>query len=447
MKVIVVGAGEVGYHLSEQLIKENKDVVLIDKDISKVKYAQTHLDCMVVKGEGTDMDLIRSLDIEKNDIFIAVTDSDEVNLITCFLVSSELKLKTKIARVRRLDYSRSNLLQNNYVGVDFVINPELEAARAIVNTIQQGVTAGTTTFESGNLQLRDLFIHKDSMLNGTSVKDIRQKINEDYLITGILRNNDIIIPKGDTKVYEGDHLFVTGERVGVNRFLAKSGVIFKRLKHIVIVGGGRTGKFVAEYLASIDKNVKLIEKDYNKCKQIAEQIPDITVIHADISDESIFDEEDLGSFDLMLSVTNNQELNILTSVYAKESGIKKTISLVSKVNYLNMAAKLGIDSTISPKISSANAILKHIRKGNIKGVYSLFDGKAEIIEFTIPPKSKHKSVAIKNLALPKNSLIVAINRNNKNIIPDGNYILDEGDNLILFAKKSSIDKVEEFISK
>ncbi|AEI13909.1 TrkA-N domain protein [Flexistipes sinusarabici DSM 4947] len=447
MKVIVVGAGEVGYHLAEQLIKENKDVVLIDKNINKVKYAQTHLDCMVVKGEGTDMDIIRSLDIEKDDIFIAVTDSDEVNLITCFLVSSELKLKTKIARVRRLDYSRSNLLQNNYVGVDFVVNPELEAARSIVNTIQQGVTAGTTTFESGNLQLRDLFIHKDSILNGASVKDIRQKISEDYLITGILRKNDIIIPKGDTKVYEGDHLFVTGERDGVNRFLSKSGVIFKRLKHIVIVGGGRTGKFVAEYLASIDKNVKLIEKDYNKCKQIAEQIPDITVIHADISDESIFDEEDLGSFDLMLSVTDNEELNILTSVYAKESGIKKTISLVSKVNYLNMAAKLGIDSTISPKISSANAILKHIRKGNIKGVYSLFDGKAEIIEFTIQPKSKHKNVPIKNLALPKNSLIVAINRNNKNIIPDGNFILDEGDNLILFAKKSAIDKIEEFISK
>lgn len=447
MKVIVVGAGEVGYHLAEELVKENKDVMLIDKNINKIKYAQAHLDCIAIKGDGTDIELMKSLELTPEDVFIAVTDSDEVNLITCFLLSSEFKLRTKIARVRRLDYSRTNLLQNNYVGVDFVVNPELEAAKAIVNTIQQGVTAGTTTFESGNLQLRDLFIHKDSILNGTKVMDIRQRINENYIITGILRNNNIIIPKGNTKVYENDHIFVIGEKVAVNRFLAKSGVIFKKLKDIVIVGGGRIGKFVAEYLYSAGKNVKLIEKNYSKCKEIAETIPGITVINSDISDESIFDEEDLGSYDLMLSVTENEELNIITSIYSKEVGVKKTISLISKTNYLNMAAKLGIDATISPKISSANAIMKYIRKGNIRGVHSLFDGKAEIIEFTISKDSRHSNVAIKDLDLPKHALIVAVTRNNKNIIPDGNFVLMEGDNIILFTKKDSIDKVEEFTSR
>lgn len=443
MKIVIVGAGEVGYHIAEQLILEKKDVILIEKNPDQAKHAASKLDCIVIQGEGTSVDILKEAGIKTANIFIAVTSSDEVNMISCLVVASEFNVPTKIARVRNIEYTKTNIFSKSAIGIDFAVNPEIEAARAIINTVEQGATSGVFTFNDTDTQSRDVFIIEDSPLVGSSIKDISKLIPKDFIIAGISRKDEVIIPSGDTVIHANDHLFLVGSIKTVDKFLDKTGIKKRKLKKILIVGGGKTGSFVASHLAKRGRSITLIDKDYERCKTLSETYPDILIIHGDISDETIFEEEQLENNDLIVTSTEDEELNILTAIYAKTRGITRSVALVNKTNYLGMASNLGIDSTISPKMSSVNATLKFTRRGKIKSVYNIFDGKAEAIEFTTTENNRLNGKALKDLHLPANSLIVAVNRGHKNYIPDGNFVIEYEDNIIIFAKKNAVEELEE----
>ncbi|MDY6820338.1 MAG: Trk system potassium transporter TrkA [Deferribacterota bacterium] len=445
MKIIILGAGEVGFNVAKQLINEGRNVVLIEKNLDKVKSANNRLDCMVIYGDGTDLNVLKDISIEKVDIFLALTDSDEVNLISSLIIDSEFNVSKVITRIKKIAYEKTKLLKKKIGGIDYVVNPELEAANNILNVIEEGAISDVFLFNR-DVQMRCLYIKSESMLKGKSLRELKEYYSGNYIVAGIQRGDNIIIPSGKTKIIEGDMLYIIGERRDLDPLFIKGGVSFKRLKNVVIVGGTTIGEIVISKLLNLDINVKLIDKDYEICKIFSEKYSKLTVINDNITSEGIFEEENLKVFDLIITTTENEELNILSAIYGKTVGIKRAIALVDKQNYISMSNQLGLDATVSPKSSSVNAILKYIRRGHIKSIYTIFNGKAEAIEYTISKDSVLVGKSLKRLDLPSSSLIISINRGNNNYIPDGNFVLKEGDNIVIFAKREAINRIEDLIS-
>lgn len=447
MKIVVAGAGEVGFHIAEHLIKEGKDVVLIEKNADRAKFASSHLDCLVVHGEATNLEILKQAGIQKADAFISATDYDEVNMITCLIVNSEYEVPVKIARVRNMDYSKTRLIgAHSYTGIDYIVNPEIEAARNIAATVQHGATSDIFLFENKDIQLRDIFVDEESYFCGKSLKELKKDLKEDFIIAGIQRSAEIIVPTGDTVLQDQDHIYIIATNRSFLQILRKTGTMNHKLRTVIILGGGKIGRHVTELLVKMGKNVKLVDRDYDICKQMAADFPDILVINDDISDESVFEDEGLANADAIITTTRNEELNILAAIYGKSKGIKRAVALVNKTNYLSISDNLGIDSTVSPKLSSVNAILKYIRRGNIKSVYKIFDGKAEVSEFNIIPGAPVEGKALKDIKLPSGSLILAVSRRDDNFIPDGNFRIEADDSVITFCTKDTADSLQNFFS-
>ncbi len=448
MNIVIVGAGEVGTHIASQLVAEQKDVVIIEKDPECAARASNMLDCLVVTGEGSNVDVLRQAGAESADIFIAATSVDEVNMISCFVAGSAFNTPIKIARVRNVDYMRAGLLKNSSIGIDYLVNPEIEAAFDIVQTVVHGASSGIFTFQGTNAQLRDFLVKDDSIFNGVLVKDIRSLIDQNFIIAGVLRNEMLHIPKGDFQLLTGDHIYIVALGKSFNKILTRAGMTVDKLKRIVLVGGGLIGKHIAGMLIEDGKDVRIIEKDYERCKELSALYPESTVINGNISDQDVFEEENIAYTDAIITTTQSEELNILAGVYAKSKGVKRAVALIDKLNYTTLATNLGIDSCISAKLSSVDAILKFIRKGNIKNVYTIFEGQAEAIEFIVGGSNQNiLGKKIMDLKLPAGCLIITVQRHRKTIIPTGSFVIEEGDSLITFVAHNEISKLEELFNK
>ena len=447
MNIVIVGAGEVGTHIATQLVAEQKDVVIIEKDPECAAKASNMLDCLVITGEGSNVDILEQAGADKADIFIAATSIDEVNMISCFVAGSTFNTPVKIARVRNVDYMRTRLLKNAAIGIDYLVNPEIEAAFDIVQTVLHGATSGIFAFQGTNAQLRDFLVKEDSVCNGVLVKDIRSIIDQNFIIAGVLREEQLHIPRGDFKILTGDHLYIVALGKSFNKILTKAGMTVDKLKRIVLVGGGLIGKHVAGMLIEDGKDVRIIEKDYEKCKELSALYPEAAVINGNISDRDVFEEENIAYTDAIITTTQSEELNILAGVYAKSKGVKRAVALIDKLNYISLATNLGIDSCISAKMSSVDAILKFIRKGNIKNVYTIFEGQAEAIEFIVTHNKDIIGKKVMDLKLPEGCLIITVQRNRKTIIPNGSFVIEEGDSIIAFVAHDVISRLEELINK
>ncbi len=448
MNIVIVGAGEVGTHIASQLVAEQKDVVIIEKDPECAARASNMLDCLVVTGEGSNVDVLRQAGAENADIFIAATSVDEVNMISCFVAGSAFNTPIKIARVRNVDYMRGGLLKNSSIGIDYLVNPEIEAAFDIVQTVAHGASSGIFAFQGTNAQLRDFLVKDDSIFNGVLVKDIRSLIDQNFIIAGVLRNEMLHIPKGDFQILTGDHIYIVALGKSFNKILTRAGMTVDKLKRIVLVGGGLIGKHIAGMLIEDGKDVRIIEKDYERCKELSALYPEATVINGNISDQDVFEEENIAYTDAIITTTQSEELNILAGVYAKSKGVKRAVALIDKLNYTTLATNLGIDSCISAKLSSVDAILKFIRKGNIKNVYTIFEGQAEAIEFIVGGSNQNiVGKKIMDLKLPAGCLIITVQRHRKTIIPTGSFVIEEGDSLITFVAHDEISKLEELFNK
>lgn len=447
MNIVIVGAGEVGTHIASQLVAEQKDVVIIEKDPESAARASSMLDCLVITGEGSNVDTLEQAGADKADIFIAATSIDEVNMISCFVAGSTFNTPVKIARVRNVDYMRTGLLKNTSIGIDYLVNPEIEAAFDIVQTVLHGATSGIFAFQGTNAQLRDFLVKEESLFNGVLVKDIRSLIDQNFIIAGVLREERLHIPHGDFKIITGDHLYIAALGKSFNKILTRAGMTVDKLKRLVVVGGGLIGKHVAGMLIEDGKDVRIIEKDYERCKELSALYPEATVINGNISDRDVFEEENIAYTDAIITTTQSEELNILAGVYAKSKGVKRAVALIDKLNYSTLATNLGIDSCISAKMSSGDAILKFIRKGNIKNVYTIFEGQAEAIEFMVTHNKDIIGKKVMELKLPEGCLIITVQRHRKTIIPNGSFVIEEGDSIIAFVAHDVISELEALINK
>ncbi|MBN2041302.1 MAG: Trk system potassium transporter TrkA [Spirochaetes bacterium] len=446
MQIVIVGAGAVGFQLAAQLIEENKDVVIIEQNPDVAKHAANHLDCIVINGEGNNTRILQRAGIEKADFFLSVTDSDEVNMISCALVASEFNVPNKIARVRNLDYSKVRNFKNVFLGIDYIVNPEVEAAKEIAENVMYGATSDIVLFSNTNVQMRNMVVNSSSFFKDKTLQQIKESLKKDFLISCVVRQDQVIIPSGKTVIKENDNIYFVATQSILEKVFSDLGRNALNIKNVVIVGGGRIGRYTARYLLEQQRNIKIIDSDYENCKLLAEEFPKTIIINSDISDRDIFEEEQLQSYDLIVTTTNNQELNILAAIYAKTFGIKRSIALVTRKNYLSIASNLGIDSIVSPKRSTVDTILKFVRKGNIKSVHSILTGKAEVIEFSVDKDVSISGKAIRDIRLPENTLIVAVSRGDHSYIPDGNFQIMEGDSIVTITTKSSVPELEEIFN-
>jgi trk system potassium uptake protein len=461
MKVVIVGAGAVGLQIARQLVDEKKDVVLIEKDPERARLAANRLDCMVLTREGNSLDALREADTAKADFFIAVTDSDEVNMIACALVESEFTVPYKIARVRNVDYSSSRVGEKGFLGIDYIINPEIVAAQAIIRSIERGAISDIMLFEQSRVQMRHLTVDADSLFMDRSLSEIATVLHLSFLVAIVLRENQFLIPSGKTVLRTGDILYVVATEETFDELYDRLGKKRTELRRIVIVGGGKIGQRVASYLLegqrrensivrrlagafSQDRrrSVKIVDRDYARCKQLSQALPRALVIHGDISDEGVFEEEHFANSDLVIAVTGNQELNIVSAIYAKNRGIRRAIALVNKTNYTRIASQLGIDVPVSLKNGMVNSILKLVRRGNVKSIHSIPEGDLEVLEIAVDERSSAVGKEIREVRLPASSLVVSVLREHETFVPDGSYRLQAADHIIVIAKLEYIEQIQ-----
>lgn len=447
MRVIVIGAGEVGYQLTRSIVAEGSDVVVVDKDPSKLQRISEDLDVATIATDGSNPKSLEEAGAANADILLAVTDSDETNMITCMLAKAMFpSLKRKIARIRNLDYYRNEkLLQKESLDINPAICPEIEVAEAIIRLLATPFAVDVEDFEDGLVKIIGFRVPDDSKLRGVAFKNLQDlEPPKNFLIGIIERDGNVIIPTGNDKIKSNDVIYmplIKWEIGDAIKFLGASG---KPAKKIMIVGGGRVGYHIASQM-EMKADVKIIEHDAERCKFLSRNLKKATVLNGDGSDENLLIEENIKDMDVFISVSNNEELNIMTSLLAKRLSDAKTITIVNKTDYISLAGGLGLQSVLSPRTITASSIMKYVRKGEIISLTTIADGGAEVLEARIGAGSPLVGKALKDAKLPKSSLIGTIVRGEQIIIPMGDDIIKEGDKLIFFTLRDSIKKLEKLL--
>ncbi|THB68739.1 MAG: Trk system potassium transporter TrkA [Spirochaetaceae bacterium] len=444
MKIVILGAGLRGFQIAKHLIEEHRNVVMIEPDPKVAAFASNKLDCLVIQGSGNNLAILKQAQVGEADIFIGMTDSDEVNMVACGLVSSEFTVQTKIASIRNLSYIGSEGLSGKILGIDYIVNPEAEVARAIYESIDKGVLSDVITFQNTDLQLHNIRVPHNSRFDGKHVKTIRRFMGEyDFLITAISREMEASIPSGDTVIKGGDVLSIITEQKGMTKIFRTLEVQKTRIRKILLVGGSKTARFLLRHFSAQQRrNCALVDSDSETCKEFQAWYPEILVIRADITDEVLYEDEDIASYDLIVTVTDNDELNILTAIYAKKIGVSRSIALVKhNNNYMRLAPHLDIDSIMVMSTSTVNSVLRFIRGNQYSSVYSILEGKIEVVEFLLKEDSPVAGKKIRDIRLKSRALVAAVIRQKKNIVPSGETVLFPGDVLLIVSDRLSLDDV------
>jgi trk system potassium uptake protein TrkA len=446
MKVIVIGAGEVGYQVTKFLVAEGIDVVVIDRDPAKIQRISEEMDVATVAADGVSPVGLAEAGAETADMILAVTDSDESNMIACMIAKAMFPVPRKIARIRNPEYFRNEkLLGPDNLDINPAISPEIEVANAIIRLIEIPFATDVEDFEGGLIKIIGFRIPPGSHLTGRKLKTLRElDLPKTFLISIIERDGTAIIPTGDDSVRPGDVIYMPVKKWEVGDALAFLGTPAKPARRIMIAGGGRVGFHIAAALEG-KADVKLIERDLARCQLISGTLKRTVVLHGDGSDESLLVEENIADMDAFVAVSNNEELNIMSSLLAKRLGVRTTITIVNRTDYLPLARGLGLNTVLSPRIITASSILKYVRRGEIISLTSVAEGKAEVLEARIAAGSNLIGKRLMDASLPKFTLVGSIIRGDKIIIPTGEDVIMEDDKLIFFTLRESIKKLESLL--
>jgi trk system potassium uptake protein TrkA len=448
MRIVIVGAGLVGTQLAKHLVQEKHDVSIIESNEERARHASNHLDCMDIHDEGNSIKALKDAGIAKADALVCVTDSDEVNMIICGLAASLFPALLKIARVRNDDYlqlKQQESADRRILGIDHFIHPDVEASRSIINAIEHGALGDIISFSNTPYELGSIDVTPDSAFDRLGLKDYRSLVKEESLVTLVERNREVLLPSGSTVLARGDRVHILANGRDMPKIFKFAGSTDKPIRKIGIVGGGKVGSLIAEGLISRNsRRIVIIEQDYKLCKELAARFPKALVLNEDISDESFITEEQLDELDLLITTTNNQELNIITAVYLKSRGIARTIAMVTGSGYAAMARQLGVDVVIPMKSVVVDSILSHLMGSGVKEVHRIGDGNVDIMEIEIGKDAPALGKPISDLKLSAGGLVMLVNRGGNSFIPRGDYIFGQGDRIVLIAKTGSQMEVEKF---
>jgi len=441
LKIIIIGAGKVGCQIAKTLSSENQDVTLIEKNDTIRQSAQVNLDVLTILGNGANVRTLEEAGIKQADMVIAVTSSDEVNMIAC-MTAKQFGVPQKIARIRNPEYLYANALSREKLGIDLTINPERATAKEIVKLLKSPINvAQLQSFAGGKVQLFELKVEEGFPFVNQQLKSIIFKYP--ILVAAIFRNDKIIIPNGEEKIITGDNLYILIKKdhfVGINEIFNQKPL---NMQNVFILGGSRIGIQTALILTKLGINTKLIERDKVKCEKIAEKLPRTLVINGDGTNIDLLKSEGIETTDGFVAVTGFDEDNLLVALLAKHLGAKKVIAKVDRTNYIPILEKIGVDAVVNPRMTTASAILRFIRRGKIISLTLLKEGEAEVIELIVSPHSKIINTPLKKANLPQNSIIGAIVRQDEVIIPHGDDIIQPEDKIIIFALSSDIKEIEK----
>lgn len=443
MKIIIVGVGKVGYTLARSLSEEKNDVVVIDKSQEALDRAEDNLDVLCVKGNGVGASTLLECGINETDLLIAVTGSDEVNMVCC-LTAKRLGVKYTAARIRDPQYAKELLLIKEQIGIDLIINPEHAAADEIMHLINFSPAINIENFAGGRVKMAAIKITSDMDISGRKLKDYFKKNQSPILIGAVARDNEITIPKGDFEMRDGDIAYVIGKHSSIYDFCKSTGKYSQKYKNAMILGGGRITYYLAVLLTAMGMKVKIIEIDPQKCEELSEILSDVLIINADGTDEEILLSENLRDMDCFIAVTGVDEENLLSSLLAKQNGVKKVIAKTSRINYMNVVQNLGIDNIVNPKLITVNQILKFTRGNNMESLYKIIEGQAEIGEYIIRDSNDITGKAIKDLNLPEGTIIATIVRRNEIVVPKGSDVIKKGDRVIVITKNGNLENLDGY---
>ncbi|MCP4118178.1 MAG: Trk system potassium transporter TrkA [Desulfobacteraceae bacterium] len=448
MRIIIVGAGEVGYHIASRLASEDKDVVVIDKNPAAVRRVSDDLDVQVIMASGSSPKVLEEAGIKEAEILLAVTDSDEANLVACLVANMLSPTTKKLARIR--DAGFDNYHENFKIAaphIDTVINPEIEVVKTIQRLMRVPGAVDVGEFAEGRVKFVGLRLDEASPMAGVRLSDFSAMFGQARpLIAAVVRGDELIIPRGDNVLEPGDLVYFISEK----KRLAETVKLFNKsvspLKRVIIVGGGRIGHRLAEALERESVQTKIIESNLDRCNVLAEDMNKTVVLHGDGSDQKLLMEENVGDADVVVTLTHDEETNILTSLLAKKLGARSTITKVSKFSYFPLMSTIGLDKMVSPRLSAISSILQEIRKGKILSAVTVLGEDAEVIEAVALATSDITGRPLKKLSFPKGALLVCIIRDDAIIIPTGESVVEPDDRIILFARRQAVKKLEKLLT-
>ena len=447
MNVIVVGAGEVGFHIAQRLSKEGHDVTIIERSGEKEHHLRGQLNALVVRGSGANAEVLEQAGIGAADLFIAVTDQDEVNLVAC-LLAHERGTRRIIARIKSLEYTTAEWARNaRRLGIDLLINPQSVVAEELYRIVSYTSASEAAEFADGRVVFLGYTIGRGSPLAGISLREL-SGVRGIYrmVVTAIARNQETLIPRGEDVIEEGDIVYFVCHK----RDLPAVNYLFEferqESKTVFVLGGDRVGEVLARRLAALGLRVKLIDSDAERCARLAEQLDQVTVLNTEGTDVATLRHEGIADCDAYVAVTDNEETNILGSLLAKNYGAKRAIALVDRHEFITLAPRLGVDACVSPRLATAATVLKFVRPSGVASLATVEYSDAEVLEVVLPPSSPVLHKPLKDISVPAGAIIGVIVRGEEVVIPSGEDHLEPDDHVVVFTLPEAIARVERFFS-
>ena len=452
MKVIICGAGQVGFHIARQLAAENNDVTVVDQSPELVRRVSDSMDVQAMLGFASHPDVLEKAGAADADMIIAVTYADEVNMVACQVAHSLFNVPTKIARIRHQSYLQpiwADLFSRDHMPIDVIISPEIEVARVIARRLQVPGAFDTITLADGMVRAIGVRCNDDCPVVNTPLRQLTGIFPDlNIVVVGIIRDGRALVPTADEQMLVGDEVYFVADNEHVGRAMSVFGHEETVARRVIIAGGGHIGLFLGQLIEEEQDGVtaKIIESNRDRALYAADVLEQTIVINGDVLDPEILEEANVGASEAIIAVTNDDETNILASLLAKRYGTQRAVTLVNNMTYAPLISSLGIDVVVSPRGITVSTILQHVRRGRIRAVHSLGDGFGEIIEAEILETSSLHGLAISEANLPEGVLFGAIVRDSEVIIPRAETVLRVNDRVVLFAATESVKEVEKLFA-
>lgn len=437
MRIVIIGDGKVGHTLAEQLSEEGHDIVIIDRDKKVIENVVNTVDVLGVIGNGASYSVQMEAGTNKADLLIAATTSDEVNILSC-MVAKKIGAKNTIARVRNPEYSEQLIFLKEELGLSLVINPEKETAIEISRILRFPSAIKIESFARGRVDLVEIRIAAGCPVANKSLQEIVKAYGSKILVCVVQRGEQVFIPNGSFILREGDHITLTGDPAGITEFFKQIGIYKEKSRSAMIIGGGKTGYYLAKRLTQSGMQVKIIEQNEERCIQLSEALPRAEIVCGDGSEHELLVEEGLETYDACVALTDIDEENIIISMYAESLRVPKVVPKVSRMSLVKMLDDVGIDGAVSPKFVTTNRIVSFVRamqnsfdNNSVETLCKIVDQKVEALEFRVTEKTNHVGVSLNDLQLKPNLLIACIVRKGKALIPGGSDCMKPGDSVIV----------------
>lgn len=444
MKIIIAGAGEVGFHVAKMLAHEEHDIVLIDREEERLSHAETHIDVGVIKGNALSIKLLEEAGVKDSDLVIAATSSEETNMSVAIL-AKHLGAARTICRISNPEFQeRTEAINMHQLGIDSMVFPEDLAARELHRLIEKSALTDSFEFGDGKLWLIGVVLTDDAPFNGLNlIEAVQQNPQVKFTVVAIQRNGKTIVPRGNSEFRANDHIYVIIHPECLEEMLRLAGKKPVTIRNIMVLGGGLIGKEFAKRVQK-DFNVKLIEENREKCFDLADELDKTMILNGDGSNVEFLEEEGIEDMDAFVAVTGDSETNIISCLVAKNHGVKRTIALVENIDYISLSQNIGIDTLINKKMITINNIFRHVREGRVEALTSIHGIGSEVLEFVVHNECQIAETPVKKLQFPRGAIIAGVIRGEESFIANGETTIRDGDRVVVFTLPGSVHQVEKF---